>query len=266
MCGVGRVSVLISRNIPLLITLLVLAIIEDSGVILPSDDFIMESVIAVRHQGGVFIADEVQTGFGRLGSSFWAFENGNHGIVPDIVTVGKPFGNGMSLGAVITTQKIAQAFDGMGVEYFNTFGGNPVVAAAGLAVLDVLEEESLQQHALQVGEYLKEQFWTLQKERLNQDLIGDIRGNGLFLGIDIVQSAQTRTPGTAKTSFLCSKLKQRYNILTSIDGLHNNVLVIKPPMVFSKADADLFVKCFEQVAIELEQIGDAVNSMEMTPT
>ncbi|KAG7359360.1 aminotransferase class-III [Nitzschia inconspicua] len=208
------------------------------GVILPSDDFVRDSVTAVRNHGGVYIADEVQTGFGRLGSSFWAFQHGNHGIVPDIVTVGKPFGNGMSLGAVVTTPEIAKAFDSMGVEYFNTFGGNPVAAAAGMAMFDVLEDEKLQEHALQIGGYLKKRFWEIQTERLHQDLIGDIRGSGLFLGIDIVESSTLRTPAAAKTSFICSRLKQQYNILTSIDGLYDNVLVIKPPMVFSKEDAD----------------------------
>lgn len=172
----------------------------------------------------------------------------------------------MSLGAVVTTRKIAQAFDDMGVEYFNTFGGNPVAAAAGLAVMDILERQKLQEHALEVGHYLKQHFWNLQRMRLKEDLIGDIRGDGLFLGIDIVDSFLSRAPGTAKTSFICSRLKQRYNILTSIDGLHDNVLVIKPPMVFSKLDADFFIDCFESVALELEKMGDAVATMERTPT
>jgi 4-aminobutyrate aminotransferase-like enzyme len=237
-----------------------------SGVILPSDTFIRESVVAVRNHGGIYIADEVQTGFGRLGSSFWAFDHGKHGIIPDIVTVGKPFGNGLSLAAVITTHEVARTFDGMGIEYFNTFGGNPVSAAAGLAVLDVLEDEMLQQQALRVGDYLKQQFRILQRERLRQDLIGDIRGNGLFLGIDIVETFQCRTPSAAKTSFICTRLKQQYHILTSIDGFHDNVLVIKPPMVFSKVDADFLIESFEQVAIELERLGSAVLSMERTPT
>ena len=221
----------------------------------------------MRNAGGVYIADEVQTGFGRLGSTFWAFEHGNHGIVPDIVTVGKPFGNGMSLGDVVTTREIANAFENMGVEYFNTFGGNPVSAAAGLAVLDVLEEESLQQHALEMGYYLKEQFWKLQKEHLNRDLIGDIRGSGLFLGIELVRPGNDMEPATEETSFICTILKQEFHILTSIDGLHDNVLVIKPPLVFSKADADLFVKAFGTAAIELEKLGDsALSSISKTPT
>lgn len=237
-----------------------------SGVILPSDDFVRESATAVRKAGGVYIADEVQTGFGRLGNSFWAFEHGNHGIVPDIVTIGKPAGNGMSLGAVITTREIADAFDNQRVEYFSTFGGNPVACAAGLAVLDVLEEESLQDHAMTIGEYLKQSFRKLQNECLEIDLIGDIRGKGLFLGIDLVRSRKDRTPATAETSFICTALKQKHSILTSIDGLHDNVLVVKPPMVFSKADADFFVACFEDAAKELERMGDTVQSIAKTPT
>lgn len=230
------------------------------GVILPSDDFVIQSVAAVRDAGGIYIADEVQTGFGRLGSSFWAFECGNHGVVPDIVTVGKPFGNGMSLGAVIVTREIANVFDEMGIEYFNTFGGNPVAASAGLAVLDVIEQEALQKHALEIGEYLKQRFWGLQKR-----LIGDVRGNGLFLGIELVKD-QDRTPATVETCFICSILKQKYHILTSIDGLHNNVLVVKPPMVFSKEDADFFVDSFEMALIELEAVGNEIYTMERTPT
>jgi ethanolamine-phosphate phospho-lyase len=172
----------------------------------------------------------------------------------------------MSLGAVITTHDVARAFEEMEVEYFNTFGGNPVSAAAGLAVMDVLDDESLPQQALTVGDYLKERFRRLQRERLQQDLIGDIRGNGLFLGVDIVESLESRIPSATKASFICTRLKQDYHILTSIDGFHDNVLVIKPPMVFSKQDADLLVDRFERVAKELERLGNAVHSMERTPT
>lgn len=214
----------------------------------------------------MYIADEVQTGFGRLGSAFWAFAHGNHGIVPDIVTIGKPAGNGVALGAVITTREIADAFDNQRVEYFNTFGGNPVACAAGLAVLDIVEAESLQEHALTVGEYLKQGFRRLQEERLNMDLIGDIRGNGLFLGIDLVRSRKDRAPATAETSFICTTLKEKFSILTSIDGLHDNVLVIKPPMVFSKSDADHFIRRFEDAAKELERLGEKVLHVSKTPT
>jgi 4-aminobutyrate aminotransferase-like enzyme len=203
---------------------------------------------------------------GRLGSTFWAFQQGEHGIVPDIVTVGKPFGNGMSLGAVITTREIANAFDDIGVEYFNTFGGNPVSAAAGLAVLDILEEEKLQEHAMEIGSYMKSRFLRLQKDRWQKSLqIGDIRGCGLFLGIELVRSKNCE-PAAAETSFICTTLKQKYSILTSIDGLFDNVLVIKPPMVFSRFDADTFIGSFENAVKELDTLGDSVQSMTKTPT
>jgi ethanolamine-phosphate phospho-lyase len=242
-----------------------------SGVILPPPDFITESVDAVRAAGGVYIADEVQTGFGRLGSTFWAFEQShNHDggvVVPDIVTVGKPFGNGMSLGAVITTREIADRFDGMGVEYFNTFGGNPVSAAAGLAVMDILKEESLQEHAMEVGKYLRSRFWQVQADHFEREVIGDIRGSGLFLGIDLVRDTTSKDPAAKEASFICTTLKQRYSILTSIDGIHDNVLVIKPPLVFSKADADYLVESFAGAVGELMSLGaDALKAISKTPT
>jgi 4-aminobutyrate aminotransferase-like enzyme len=235
-----------------------------AGVILPPAEYLRKSAEAVRAAGGVYIADEVQTGFGRLGSCYWAFQHGNDdGVVPDIVTVGKPFGNGMPLGAVITTRRIATAFQEMGVEYFNTFGGNPVCAAAGLAVLDILDTGGLQEHALTVGNYLQARFLDLQ-ERL--DLIGDIRGSGLFIGIELVRDRKTKEPATAETSFICTTLKEKYDVLSSIDGLHDNVLVVKPPLVFSKADADYFVESFEKAAQDLRALGDDIRNVSKTPT
>lgn len=234
-----------------------------AGVILPPANYLRMSVDTVRAAGGVYVADEVQTGFGRLGSSYWAFQHGNQDVVPDIVTVGKPFGNGMPLAAVITTREIADSFHDMGVEYFNSFGGNPVCCAAGIAVLDVLENENLQKHALEVGTYLQTLFLEL-KERLK--LIGDVRGSGLFVGVEFVRNPITREPATAETSFICTKLKEKYRILTSIDGAHDNVLVIKPPLVFSRADADYFVNSFEEASKELLALGDEVLNMKKTPT
>ena len=234
-----------------------------AGVILPPANYLQRSVEAVRAAGGVYIADEVQTGFGRLGSCYWAFQHGNSGVIPDIVTVGKPFGNGMPLGAVITTKRVASAFQEMGVEYFNTFGGNPVCCAAGLAMLDVLEAEKLQEHALIVGDYLLLRFCRL-KDRL--DLIGDIRGAGLFIGIELVRDRETRVPATAETSFICTTLKQKYKILSSIDGPNENVLVVKPPLAFSKSDAARFVDCFEKAAADLRDLGDEIQNISKTPT
>eukprot|EP00980_Cylindrotheca_fusiformis_P024949 scaffold12769_cov141-Cylindrotheca_fusiformis.AAC.9 len=234
-----------------------------AGVILPPADYLRKSAEAVRAAGGVYIADEVQTGFGRLGTSFWAFQHGDQDVVPDIVTVGKPFGNGMPLAAVITTREIADSFQEMGVEYFNTFGGNPVCCAAGLAVLDVVENEDLQNHALEVGSYLKSRFLGL-KERFR--LIGDVRGSGLFIGIEFVRNPYTREPASSETSFICTRLKETHHILTSIDGEYDNVLVVKPPLVFSKDDADYFIEAFEEASNKLLALGDAVKSMTKTPT
>eukprot|EP00978_Attheya_sp_CCMP212_P029507 scaffold105004_cov52-Attheya_sp.AAC.2 len=242
------------------------------GVILPPASYIQKCVTFVRDAGGVYIADEVQTGFGRLGSCYWGFQyNSVQGgedplIVPDIVTVGKPFGNGMPLAAVITTRKIADTFESMGVEYFNTFGGNPVCAAAGLAMLDVIESESLQQNALTVGNYLKERLYHLQESTSCSHLIGNVRGSGLFVGVEFVRNRQTLEPATEETSFLCTILKETYAILTSIDGPHNNVLVIKPPMVFSKVDVDFFIQSLElAITHDLSSIHD-ITSISKTPT
>jgi ethanolamine-phosphate phospho-lyase len=243
-----------------------------AGVILPPPDFLRLSVQAVREAGGVYIADEVQTGLGRLGVCAWAFQYGNMrsegddagSLVPDIVTVGKPFGNGMPLGAVVMTRAVAASFDAMGVEYFNTFGGNPVCAAAGLAVLKTLESERLQEHALVVGNHLLARFRDLQQ---HISLIGDIRGSGLFVGIELVRNRHTLEPATEETSFLCTTLKEKYQVLCSIDGLHDNVLVVKPPLAFSREDADLFVACFEKaVAIDLPLLGEDIRQMPKTPT
>ncbi|KAL7568570.1 hypothetical protein ACA910_002682 [Epithemia clementina (nom. ined.)] len=223
------------------------------GVVLPPAGYLQRCARAVREAGGVYIADEVQTGFGRLGSSFWAFEyqpdaSSSSVVVPDIVTLGKPIGNGMPLAAVVCTEAVAQAFESKGVEYFNTFGGNPVSCAAGLAVLDVMEEEHLQQHALEVGTYMKQEFERVATQQI--PLIGSVRGSGLFLGVELVKDRTTLQPATAETHLICSILRQKYQVLTSIDGIHDNVFVIKPPMVFSKDDVDYFVQSFVKAVVE----------------
>lgn len=241
-----------------------------AGVILPPTGYLSACVKAVREAGGIYIADEVQTGFGRLGTSLWAFQHqqyDNHGletVIPDIVTVGKPFGNGMPLAALITSRKVADAFDACGVEYFNTFGGNPVCAAAGMAVLDVMDSEQLQAHALNVGFYLREGLVKL-RERIH--LIGDIRGSGLFIGVELVLDQATLEPATLQTSFVCSVLKTKYHILTSIDGPHNNVLVIKPPLCFSEQDADFLLESLAQAAtVDLASGSDSNALRKQTPT
>ena len=193
----------------------------------------------------------------------WAFAAHDPTLVPDIVTLGKPFGNGMPLSAVITTRAIASKFEATGIEYFNTFAGNPVCAAAGLAVLDELERLALPQNAQQVGAYLKGKFRALMETSI--PLIGDVRGSGFFVGVELVTDRTTQTPATAETSYICSILKSKYHVLTSIDGPHDNVLVIKPPMVFSMQDADLFVEAFVLAAtVDLPAVD--VSKLSRTPT
>jgi len=197
----------------------------------------------VRAAGGVCIADEVQVGFGRLGTHFWGFET--QSVVPDIVVLGKPIGNAFPLAAVITTPEIAGSFDN-GMEFFSTFGGNPVSCAGGLAVLDVLEEEQLQQNALRVGNAL---LCRLEQLRERHPLIGDIRGSGLFLGLDLVRDRATREAAAEQASYVCNRLRER-GILTGTDGPFHNVLKIRPPLIFSDADADLFVTTLEAILDE----------------
>ena len=194
----------------------------------------------VRAAGGVCIADEVQVGFGRLGTHFWGFETQN--VVPDIVVLGKPIGNAFPLAAVITTREIADSFNN-GMEFFSTFGGNPVACAAGLAVLDVLEEEKLQRQALRVGTHL---ISGLRKLQELHDLIGDVRGSGLFLGIDLVLDRETREAAPLQASYVVNRLRD-CGILAGTDGPHHNVIKLRPPLVFSESDADFFAKTLDDV-------------------
>jgi 4-aminobutyrate aminotransferase-like enzyme/Ser/Thr protein kinase RdoA (MazF antagonist) len=213
------------------------------GQIVLPPGYLAEAYAAIRAAGGVCVADEVQTGFGRAGSHFWTFEI--QGVVPDIVTMGKPIGNGHPLAAVVTTPEIAKSFAN-GMEYFNTFGGNPVSCAAGLAVLDVIHDEELQNNAAEVGDYLKRGFQRLKKEH---SLIGDVRGIGLFLGLELVRDPSTLEPADREAARLVERMKER-GILLSTDGPSHNVIKIKPPLIFSKADADFLMS---QLKIVLQE-------------
>ena len=210
--------------------LLAESIVGCGGQVVPESADMRAIYDAVHEAGGVCIADEVQTGFGRVGSHFWSFQL--HGLEPDIVTMGKPMGNGHPLGAVATTRAIAEAFAN-GMEYFNTFGGNPVSAAIGLAVLDAIEEEELQENAHKVGDYL---LGELQRLMAQHPAIGDVRGRGLFLGIELVEDRATKAPDAALTAAVVNHAKEN-GVLLSIDGPHHNVIKIKPPIVFSMEDA-----------------------------
>jgi len=296
-----------------------------AGVIVPPPTYLQQAFKYVRKRGGVCICDEIQTGLGRTADTdfpniWYAFER--HQVEPDIVTLGKPLGNGMPIACVVTTRKIADAF-ATGPEYFNTFGGNPVCCAAALVVLDLVED-SLRKNAIRVGTYLKqrltqelcgqdsssidddESFKHLvvsnirerEKEKKNyikkqktrrsssagtyssdsevDDIyakeksqitpprvskrprsvvtIGDVRGAGLYLGIEFVTNFASRQPATAAASLLCSALVQKHQILTSLDGPYQNVLVIKPPLCFSKQNAATFINALKTEMLHLDTL------------
>ena len=196
-----------------------------------------------REAGAVCIADEVQVGFGRVGTHFWGFET--QGVIPDVVTLGKPIGNGHPLGAVVTTPEIAAAFAN-GMEYFNTFGGNPVSCEIGLAVLDVIRDEGLQENARRVGASLENGLRRLAERH---EIVGDVRGRGLFLGIELVLDASGRTPAPLQAAYVVERMKD-HGILLSTDGPDHNVIKMKPPLVFSEADADQALEAYDRVLSE----------------
>ncbi len=202
--------------------------------------YLAEAYRRVRAAGGVCVADEVQTGFGRLGEPFWGFETQE--VVPDVVVLGKPIANGFPLGAVVTTPEIARSFDN-GMEFFSTFGGNPVSCAAGLAVLDVLEDERLPQQARRVGRHLLHGLWRLQERH---EVVGDVRGMGLFLGVELVRDRETREPAPDEAGYVVNRLRE-CGVLTGTDGPHHNVLKLRPPLVFSEEDADLLLETLDAV-------------------
>ncbi|XP_055068069.2 ethanolamine-phosphate phospho-lyase [Misgurnus anguillicaudatus] len=219
------------------------------GQVIPPVGYFQKVAQHVRKAGGLFIADEVQVGFGRVGSHFWAFQLQGEDFVPDIVTMGKPIGNGHPMSCVITTREVAESFMSSGMEYFNTFGGNPVSCAIGLAVLDVIEKEDLQGNALRVGGYLTQLLDNLKEKH---PLVGDVRGHGLFVGVELVRDKKQRTPATAEAQDVIYRLKEQ-RILLSADGPHRNVLKFKPPMCFSREDADLAVGKIDQILTDLER-------------
>jgi 4-aminobutyrate aminotransferase-like enzyme len=215
-----------------------------AGQVVPPPGWLAGVFDAARRAGAVPIADEVQVGFGRVGVATWAFAAQD--ASPDIVTMGKPIGNGHPLGAVATTRAIADAFAN-GMEYFNTFGGNPVSAAIGLAVLDVIEDEALTEHARVTGERLIAGLRALADRHA---AIGDVRGSGLFIGIELVRDRETREPDGGLAAELANRAVGR-GVLLSTDAPQHNVMKIKPPMVFSDADADLLVSTIDGVLAEL---------------
>jgi 4-aminobutyrate aminotransferase-like enzyme len=221
--------------------LIVEPIISCGGQIELPEGFLSMAYTAIRKVGGVCISDEVQVGCGRLGTSFWGFQL--HDVIPDIITIGKPIGNGHPLAAVVCTKTVANNFAN-GMEFFNTFGGNPVSCAIGTAVLQTVKKEKLQENALEVGAYLKQQLFNLAKDF---PIIGDVRGQGLFLGIELVDAQKKPLP--VQTNYLINRMKA-HGILMSSDGLDHNVLKIKPPLVFSKENTQQLLWYLRKILAE----------------
>ena len=212
--------------------------------------YLKKAVDIVRKAGGLFVADEVQPGFGRLGTHFWGFDS--HGVTPDIATMGKPMGNGYPISALVTSADVIESFQ-RNSHYFNTFGGTPVACAAALAVLDIIEKQDLQARALETGNYLKDGLKELAE---NNHIIGDIRGTGMFLGIDLVRDQDTREPATQETKKAVNLLRHQ-GVLIGSTGQFDNVLKIRPPMVFSKDHADLLL---QKLVIVLQSLSDEARS------
>ena len=215
-------------------TYIVEALMGCGGQIVLPDGFLKKSFKLVRESGGLCISDEVQIGFGRMGTDFWGFETCN--VIPDIVTLGKSIGNGHPLSAVVTSKEIADKFNN-GMEYFNSYGGNPVSCAIGEAVLQVIEDEGLQENAEKVGNYLIEELIKLQSQCR---FIGQVRGQGLFIGIELIHNNDALKPNHTLAKRVANQMKDA-GILISVDGPDHNVLKIKPPMVFNIENANELV-------------------------
>jgi len=213
------------------------SIFSSDGVFPGEPGFLAEAIAAVREAGGVYIADEVQPGFGRTGEKMWGFDR--HGLVPDMVVMGKPMGNGFPMGGVAIKPELLEAF-GSQAGYFNTFGGNPVAAAAGLAVLDVLEAEGLQQNSFEIGAYLRSE---LRIAAATDDRVGDVRGAGLYIGVEIVVDNSSCEPDREAAERIVNAMRER-NILIGTAGRHGNVLKIRPPLCLSREHADIFLAGF----------------------
>ncbi|TRY70717.1 hypothetical protein TCAL_05188 [Tigriopus californicus] len=209
----------------------------------------------VRAAGGLCIADEVQVGFGRVGTNWWAFQTYGNDVIPDIVTIGKPMGNGHPVAAVVTTEEVAASFAGTGIEYFNTYGGNPVSCSIASAVMDVIEDEKLMEHAEEVGRYLKR---GLERLMLKHEIVGDVRGVGMFLGLDLVKDRTTREPFTAAAQHVLTRFREE-RILLQSDGPYNNVLKFKSPLVFNKSNADRLVNTLDEVLEEIRLMSNFID-------
>ncbi|AHF76560.1 Class III aminotransferase [Sodalis praecaptivus] len=222
------------------------SIFSSDGVMVGPRGFLQPAVEVVHNNGGVFIADEVQPGFARTGEAFWGFAR--HGVVPDIVTVGKPMGNGMPVSGLLAKSEVLAAFSDR-IPYFNTFGGNPVSMAAAEAVLDVIAREDLQAHSLRVGNRLQEELRGLAAK---YSCVGDVRGAGLFIGFELVSDRERKTPDKALALDVIEKLRDRF-VLTSVAGPYGNVLKLRPPLAFQPGDIDWLVGALDGALAESVQ-------------
>ncbi|XP_067943813.1 ethanolamine-phosphate phospho-lyase-like isoform X2 [Watersipora subatra] len=215
------------------------------GQVIYPDDYLPKVKRVMESCGGLTIVDEVQVGFGRVGDHWWAFQQFGEGFVPDIVTMGKPMGNGHPIAAVVTTREVADQFK---LPYFNTYGGNPVSCAIGLAVMDIIEEEGLRAKAIEVGNHIVGKFEELASRH---KLIGQVRGRGLFVGVDLVTNRESREPATSAAAYIVKRLRND-GVLLSRDGPDENVLKFKPPMCLTAADVDEVVAKVDKLLYELE--------------
>ena len=223
--------------------LLIETMLSCAGQVPLPEGYLAAACRVVREQGGLLIADEVQVGFGRVGSHMWAFEES--GVIPDIVVMGKPMGNGHPMAAVFTTPEIAASFEQM--EWFSTFGGNPVSCAIGMAVMDCIEQDGLMGRAEQLGGHFLQGLVELQDRH---PIIGDVRGRGLFLGFELVSDLSTLEPATDEAVKLVNEMRER-GVLLSTDGPHHNVVKIKPPMVLNEEDIDTTLEHLNEVLTNL---------------
>ncbi|MGL4488630.1 MAG: aminotransferase class III-fold pyridoxal phosphate-dependent enzyme, partial [Rhizobiaceae bacterium] len=213
------------------------------GQIVPPPGYLKYAYEFVRTAGGLCIADEVQTGLGRIGTHYWGFES--QSVVPDIVVLGKPIGNGYPIGVVATTKEIAKSFSN-GMEFFSTFGGSTVSCAVGREVLSIVDDEGLQQNALKVGSFLLGRLAELAERHA---IIGDVRGSGLFIGVEIVSNRVTLEPATDKAGYIVNRLREK-RILIGTDGPFDNVLKIRPPLTIGEDDAECLVAAMDEILSE----------------
>lgn len=206
------------------------SLFSSDGIFSEPTNFLAPVAEVVRKAGGIFVADEVQSGFGRSGDRFWGYQR--HGVVPDIVTMGKPMGNGFPVAGIAIAPTVIAKF-GHDTRYFNTFGGNTVAMAAAQATLDVIRDEQLQDNAKRVGQIIRDGFAELAER---YEHIGDVRGAGLYIGVEMVSDRKSKTPNAVLAAAIANGLRER-RVLISATGFHANVLKIRPPLVFSETDA-----------------------------